>query len=60
MVISFPHDLFFPYLRGRESGSKHNFGTITRMHNMHRSDSIQGTDYIATPFQGFLGQKLKI
>ena len=26
----------------------------------HRSDSIQGTDYIATPFQGFLGQKMKI
>ena len=21
----------------------------------HRSDSIQGTDYIATPIQGFLG-----
>ena len=26
----------------------------------HRLDSIQGTDYIATPIQGFLGQKLKI
>ena len=22
---------------------------------IHRSDSIQGTDYIATPIQGFLG-----
>ena len=26
----------------------------------HRSDSIKGTDYIATPVQGFLGQKVKI
>ena len=26
----------------------------------HRLDSIQGTDYIATSIQGFLGQKLKI
>ena len=27
---------------------------------LHRSDSIQGTDYIATPIEGFLGQKLSI
>ena len=27
---------------------------------IHRSDSIQSTDYIATPIQGFLGQKWKI
>ena len=27
---------------------------------LHRSDSIQGTDYIATSIQGFLGQKMKI
>ena len=24
-------------------------------YTIHRSDSIQGTDYIATPIQGFLG-----
>ena len=27
---------------------------------IHRSDSIQGTDYIATAIQEFLGQKLKV
>ena len=28
--------------------------------HIHGLDSIQGTDYITTPIQGFLGQKLKI
>ena len=32
---------------------------VVRAH-YHRSDSIQGTDYIATPIEGFLGQKFKI
>ena len=32
----------------------------TDMSQCHRSDSIQGTDYIATPIQRFLGQKMKI
>ena len=31
-----------------------------RCHTVHRSDSIQGTDYIATPVIGFPGQKFKI
>ena len=31
-----------------------------RLFLYHRSDSIQGIDYIATPVQGFLGQKFKI
>ena len=30
------------------------------VHKTHRSDSIQGTDYITTPIQEFLEQKLKI
>ena len=33
---------------------------LPRAEQLHRSDSIQGTDYITTPIQGFLGQKLKI
>ena len=33
---------------------------FTPSHRTHRSNSIQGTDYIATLIQGFLGQKLKI
>ena len=33
-------------------------GSVTKL--SHRSDSIQDIDYIATPIQGFLLQKLKI
>ena len=36
------------------------FRIYTVLDKKHRSDSIQGTDYIVTPIQGFLGQKLKI
>ena len=32
----------------------------TREYDKHRSDSIQGTEYIAAQIEGFLGQKLKI
>ena len=34
------------------------FRFYTFLDKKHRSDSIQGTDYIVTPIQGFLGQKL--
>ena len=34
---------------------------ITEAHSHgHRSDSIRGTDYIATQIEGFRGQKFKI
>ena len=33
---------------------------VSSQDHIHGLDSIQGTDYIATPIQGFLGQKLKI
>ena len=38
----------------------HYLPVVIDLSQVHRSDSIQGIDYIATQIQGFLGQQLKI